>query len=83
MFLVSLCITSDDLGFDKGRVHQDAVEGAWIVLHHSSNIIRSGDRSGYSPLGGGDRWLGSHEYGTENNQINAATKCIALGLDKM
>lgn len=55
---MSLCITSDDLGFDKGGVHQDAVEDAWIVLHHSSNIIRSGDRGGYSPLGGGYSPLG-------------------------
>lgn len=55
---MSFCITFDDLGCGKGAVHQDAVEGAWIVLrhfHHSSNITGSGDRGGYSPLGGSDR----------------------------
>lgn len=56
-FLVSFCITFDDLGFDQGAVYQDAVEGAWIVLHHfhnSSNITASGHGGGCSPLGGGD-----------------------------
>lgn len=58
---MSFFITFDDLGFDKGAVHQDAVESAWVVLHHfhhSSNITgsgQSGHGGGYSPLGGGNR----------------------------
>lgn len=82
LFLVSFCVPFDDLGFDKGAVDQDAVEGAWTVLHHlhhSSNIAESGHGREYLPLGGGDRWLGSHEYGTEKDPYKCSNKMHGTG----